>query len=93
MNNSRFPIQKPLITEKAASFTNEGKYVFIVRPDSTKPEIRKAIEKLYGVHITDVNIVRLPGKPKRMGAKYSVTSGKKKAIVTLKKGEVIDVMK
>jgi len=93
MNESRFPIQKPWLTEKSVAFTSEGKYVFIVRPDATKPEIRKAIQRLYSVHVTNVNVIYLPAKNKRSGAVRSMRGGHKKAIVTLKKGEVIELAK
>jgi large subunit ribosomal protein L23 len=93
MHEQRFPIEKPWQTEKAGSFTAGGKYVFIVRPDATKPEIRKAIERLYSVHVTGVNVVHLPAKQKRVGALRGMRGGHKKAVVTLRKGEIIDVSK
>ena len=91
--STHFLIKKPIVSEKAFSFTGKGKYVFMVEPRVTKPEIRKAIEKLYGVHVTQVNIIRLPGKPKRSGAKYSIRGAHKKAVVTIRKGETIDIAK
>ncbi|MBI2622996.1 MAG: 50S ribosomal protein L23 [Candidatus Liptonbacteria bacterium] len=85
-----FLIKKPWQTEKALSFTTEGKYVFIVQPNATKPEVRKEVERLYGVHVAQVNIVRRPPKQKRMGALRGMQGGHKKALVTLRKGESID---
>ncbi|MBI2888353.1 MAG: 50S ribosomal protein L23 [Candidatus Liptonbacteria bacterium] len=87
---THFPLKKPWQTEKALSFTKEGKYVFIVQPNATKPEIRKAVERLYSVHVMQVNIVRRPAKQKRMGALRSMQGGHKKALITLRKGETID---
>ncbi|MBM3257088.1 MAG: 50S ribosomal protein L23 [Candidatus Liptonbacteria bacterium] len=91
--SARFVLQKPWQTEKALTFTGAGKYVFIVRPEATKPEVRKAVEKLYGVHVTNVNIVNRPPKAKRMGAMWSMKGSYKKAVVTLRKGETIDIAK
>ena len=89
--STHFLLKKPVVSEKAFTFTAKGKYVFMVEPHATKPEVRKAIQKLYSVHVTQVNIVRLPGKPKRAGAKYSIQGAHKKAIVTVRKGETIDI--
>lgn len=91
--STHFLIKKPIVSEKAFAFTGIGKYVFMVEPRATKPEIRKAVEKLYGVHVIQMNIVRLPGKPKRAGAKYSIQGAHKKAVVTIRKGETIDIAK
>jgi large subunit ribosomal protein L23 len=88
-----FPIKKPWQTEKALSFTGAGKYVFIVQPNATKPEIRKAVERLYSVHVTGVNIIRRPAKEKRVGAMRGMQGGHKKALVTVRKGETIDMAK
>ena len=91
--STHFLIKKPIVSEKAFSFTGAGKYVFMVRARATKTEVRKAIQKLYSVHVTHVNIIRLPGKPKRRGATYSIRGAHKKAIVTVRKGETIDIAK
>ena len=86
-----FLIKKPLVTEKSTALSGEGKYVFMVKPEATKNEIKKAVRAIYKVDRTAVNIVRRRGKTKQMGALRGAQSGYKKAIVTLKKGQKIDI--
>ena len=90
MSNT-FLIKKPLITEKATDLKTAGKYVFMVEPWATKAEIRKAVRELYRVDAVAVNIVRIPGKPRRFRNIVGTKSGYKKAVVTLKSGQKIDV--
>jgi large subunit ribosomal protein L23 len=85
-----FLIKKIGLTEKAATLEKHGKYVFFVKLNAGKPEIKKAIEELYGVKVADVNTIRSYAKAKRMGNKIGKKPLYKKAIVTLKKGEKID---
>lgn len=86
---SPYILQKPLVSEKAMSLAHNGKYVFAVNPRSNKTEIRKSIQQIFDVHITDVKIIKLPGKKRRYGRASGQTSPLKKAIVTLKEGENI----
>ena len=74
----------PLISEKAGLMAVQNKYAFKVPFKARKVEIRKALEKQYGVKIAAVNIIRIPGKTKKFGRTTKVTQGSKKAIVTLK---------
>jgi large subunit ribosomal protein L23 len=85
-------IVRPLITEKTnVSYQERGEYVFEVASDATKPAIRQAIEKLFGVTVTGVWTMNVRGKPRRsMGRAAGVRPSWKKAIVTLKAGERID---
>lgn len=85
-----FLIKKIGLTEKAATLEKHGKYVFMVKLNAGKPEIKKAIEELYGVKVADVNTIRSYAKAKRMGARIGKKPLYKKAVVTLKKGEKID---
>jgi len=85
-----FLIKKPLITEKSTDLSKTGKYVFIVKPNATKPEVKKAIKEIYKVDPVLVNIVNKPSKQKKMGRLRGRQSGYKKAIVTLKKGQKIE---
>jgi large subunit ribosomal protein L23 len=88
-------ILKPVITEK---MTQKGEklnqYGFIVHKDANKLQIKKAVEELYGVDVTNVNTVNYSGKIKTRFTKSGILSGRtksyKKAIVTLAKGETID---
>lgn len=87
---------RPLITEKMTNLSaDHGKYGFLVNPKSNKIEIAKAIEKKFSVHVIDVKTINHPGKMKTQFRKSGRFSGKtaasKKAIVTLKKGETIEI--
>ncbi len=87
-----FLIKKPWVTEKATDLSAQGKYVFIVARDATKPEIKKAINAIYKVDATAVNVVNHPAKKKRFGAGLKGTQeGYRKAVVTLKEGQKIDI--
>lgn len=86
---------RPLVTEKMTSIQDKlGKYGFIVDVNANKIEIKKAIEKAYGVSVTTVNTLRYDGKRKTRYTKTGVIEGRsksyKKAIVTLAAGDTID---
>lgn len=82
---------KPLVTEKGTYLMSENKYLFEVAKNSDKTKIKKAIEAVYGVKPVKVNIIKLSGKKVRHGKVSGKTKDKKKAIVTLKQGETIEV--
>ncbi|NWF49380.1 MAG: 50S ribosomal protein L23 [Ignavibacteriaceae bacterium] len=87
---------KPLITEKMSNLSAEqGKYGFLVTPKANKIEIARAVEKKFNVHVVDVKTISHPGKTKtqfrRSGRFTGKTPSYKKAIVTLKKGETIEL--
>lgn len=85
---------KPLVTEKMSSMNEKGKYGFIVKKGANKVEIKKEIEKIYGVKVENINTMVYQGKRKTRYTKSRVLEGRtdayKKAIVTLPEGEVID---
>lgn len=85
---------KPIVSEKVSSLNEENKFGFIVRKDSNKVEIKKAVEDMYGVNVLSVNTIIMPGKPKTRYTKSKIISGRvpsyKKAIVTVAEGEFID---
>lgn len=87
-------LKKPLVTEKVSALNEKGKYGFVVDKDANKVEIKKAVEKMYGVTVEKVATIRYAGKTKSRYTKSRVISGKtasfKKAIVTLAEGDVID---
>ncbi len=88
-------IVKPVVTEKMTNLSEKlGRYAFIVEKNANKIEIKKAVEKLYGVNVTDVNTLVNNGKIKARNTRGGYVFGRvkryKKAIVTLKKGETID---
>ncbi len=87
-------LKKPLVTEKVSALNEKGKYGFVVDLNANKVEIKKAIEKQYGVNVTSVNTMNVMGKKKSRYSKTGVLEGRrpsyKKAIVTLAEGEIID---
>ena len=88
----KFTIKNPIVSEKAAFLGELRKYVFLVRQNSTAPEIKKTIETIYGVNIIDMNIITVKPKRRRLGRTEGIKSGYKKAIVTLKEGQKLDVI-
>ncbi len=84
-------LKKPHMSEKATDLTKKDQYVFDVHPRANKPEIKKAIESFYGVDVLSVNMIKIPAKAKRMGRNISFRKGCKKAVVTIKKGQKIEV--
>lgn len=85
-------VVRPLITEKtSAAFQDRGEYTFEVHPDASKPQIRQAIEDLFGVKVTDVWTSNQRGKEKRMGKTVGRRPSWKKAIVKLREGDTIEI--
>jgi large subunit ribosomal protein L23 len=85
-------IVRPLITEKSsAAYQDRGEYTFEVHPDATKPQIRTAIETLFGVKVTGVWTLNVRGKEKRMGKTVGRRPNWKKAIVKLREGDTIEI--
>src|ERR671915_2651771 len=85
-------IVRPLITEKSsAAYQERGEYAFEVHPDATKPQIRNAVEQLFGVTVTGVWTSNQRGKEKRMGRTVGRRPNWKKAIVKLREGDTIPV--
>lgn len=82
---------KPVITEKAANLAISNKYVFKVNINSNKIEVAKSVADVYGVDVVAVNIVKMKGKAVSRGRIKGSRSDYKKAIVTLKKGQSIQV--
>ncbi len=84
-------IRAPLVTEKSTGGIEQNKYSFTVAADADKPSIKKAIERLFNVKVTAVNIINVKGKEKRFKGIIGRRADKKKAIVTLAEGQTIDV--
>ena len=84
-------LERPLVTEKAANLGSLNKYAFVVSKDTNKVEVAKAVETVYGVGVKDVNIVRMMGKKVSRGRIRGQRKDWKKAIVTLKKGDSIQI--
>jgi large subunit ribosomal protein L23 len=85
-------VVRPLITEKtSARYQERTEYAFEVHPEASKPQIRQAIEELFGVKVTNVWTANQRGKEKRMGRSIGRRPNWKKAIVTLREGDSIEV--
>ena len=89
-------IKSPHITEKAGFLNEQNKYVFKVTSKANKIEVKKAIEILYKVKVEKVNIIHLAPKKRRLGRhegwRGGLKKGFKKAVVTLKEGEKIEIL-
>ena len=84
-------IRKPIITEKATMASENGAVVFEVSIDANKPQIKEAVEELFGVKVKAVNTVVSKGKVKRFRGQLGKRADVKKAYVTLEAGNTIDV--
>jgi large subunit ribosomal protein L23 len=93
MRDPRFIIQRLLLTEKGTRLTEKSnQYLFRVHPSANKIEIRNAVQKIFSVKVTRVNTLNRPGKNKRVRSmNYGKTSAWKRAVVTLKEGDKIDL--
>ena len=84
-------LRRPRFTEKGSQLKeSENKILVEVSPESNKLEIKKAIEEIFKVKVDKVSTINIKGKWKRHGKFYGKRSDKKKAVITLKKGEKLD---
>lgn len=81
----------PIITEKSTLVAEENKIIFRVPLTATKPDIKEAVEALFKVDVTKVNTIVVKGKTKRFRGQLGRRSDFKKAIVTLKDGQSVDI--
>jgi large subunit ribosomal protein L23 len=81
---------RPIITEKSMGRTNSGKYTFEVRKDASKQQIAEAVAASFKVDVLDVNVITVRGKARRLGRHVGRTPDRKKAVVTLGKGQRIE---
>jgi len=84
-------LRRPLITEKNTTLQAQGKYVFEVAGEATKHQVKQAVEKAFKVKVTAVNVMTVPGKTRRLGKREVLTQSWKKAIVSLKPGDKIEL--
>ena len=81
----------PVVSEKSYSLIDENKYSFRVHEKAHKTQVRQAVEELFDVHVTNVNILKVQPKPKRRGLVRGKKPGWKKAIVELREGDRIEI--
>jgi large subunit ribosomal protein L23 len=91
MRTAREIIKKPIITEKSMKGTQFNKYTFRVIPEANKIEIRKAIQEIFNVKVLKVHTLNVHGKTRKRGRYEGTTPDWKKAIVTLKEGDKIQI--
>ena len=84
-------IVKPVVTEKSTTLSENNQIVFLVNINSNKFDIKKSIELIYGVKVSSVNVIRVKGKTKVFKGKVGKRSDYKKAIISLPKGQSIDL--
>lgn len=85
-------IIRPVVTEKSIKLMAENKYTFLVHPKATKIDIRRAVEELFHVTVVKVNTLKVRGKRRRLWRQVGRTPDRKKAIVTLKPGDKIEII-
>ena len=81
----------PVVSEKSYGQIVQNRYTFKVHQDAHKTQVRQAVEELFGVKVTAVNILKVQPKPKRRGVHKGVRQGWKKAVVQLKPGDSIEI--
>jgi large subunit ribosomal protein L23 len=91
MKSPRDVIIAPVVSEKSYEALDEGRYTFVVHPTANKTEIKQAVESIFGVKVASVNTLRRKGKVKRFGLQYGKRKDEKRAVVTLREGEELDV--
>ena len=84
-------VQKPVITEKGTLLSNNSQVIFSVPIYASKTNIKKAVEQLFGVNVKKINIILIKGKTKRFKGKIGKRKKEKKAIISLEKGQKIDI--
>ncbi len=84
-------LKRPIITEKSMKLVEEGKYTFEISQDANKIEVKNAVIELFKVDVVKVNLINGKAKKKRVGRHEGLTARVKKAIVTIKAGQSIDI--
>ncbi len=84
-------IKSPVITEKATGLSEQNKVIFKVHENASKTSIKKNIEKIFKVKVIKVNTINKKPKRKMVRGKIGIKQGFKKAVITLKKGQSIDL--
>jgi large subunit ribosomal protein L23 len=87
-------VVRPVVSEKSTMLSDQGKYVFEVAPNANKIQIKRAVEEAFAdkkIQVASVNILRVPGKMRRLGRHSGMTRSWKKAIVTLRPGQRLEL--
>jgi len=86
-------LSRPRVTEKAYALNALNQYVFVVTKEATKKSVKRAVEEAYAVKVEKVRIVKLPAKTRIMGKTMGTKSAIKKAIISVAKGQTIELFK
>jgi len=89
--NAHDVIIRPIVSEKSYDLMEQNRYTFEVDRRASKPQIAVAIEEIFGVTVAKVNTMNMSGKPRRLRYNKGLSRSWKKAIVTLKEGDTIDL--
>ncbi len=81
---------RPVVTEKSMLEANAGRYTFEVAPEANKHEVKRAVEEAFKVSVLGVQVLRVPGKTRRVGRKLGRTPARRKAVVRLAEGQKIE---
>jgi len=84
-------LRRPLVTEKNSILQSQNKYAFEVALEANKPQIKQAVEKAFKVKVTSVNVTMVSGKMRRVGRQMVLTPSWKKAFVTIRSGDKIEI--
>lgn len=84
-------LRRPLVTEKGTYLQEQNKYLFEVAINANKPQIKQAVEKAFDVTVKSVNLMTIAGKKKRYGRAITKRPDWKKAVITLKEGDSIQI--
>ena len=84
-------ILKPVVSEKSYASSDRGQYTFVVSPEANKVQIKKAIEDIFKVKVTNVNTLKRTGKLQRTRTGFGRRADQKRAIVTVAEGQTIDI--
>ncbi len=84
-------LRRPIITERSTALSEQGRYTFEVARDANKAQIKDAVQRIFKVDVAAVNTIHVPSKTKRMGKRSVETQPWKKAVVTVKPGQRIEM--
>ena len=82
---------RPVVTEKSTYLHNQGKYIFQIAKWASKPQVKRAVEQAFNVRVVSVNTATMPGKQKRYGPRLVHTPSTRKAVVTVRPGDKIQI--
>ena len=91
MKSPRDVIIRPVVSEKSYAGLESNKYTFLVHPEASKTEIKEAIQKIWNVHVVNVNTLKRKGKIKRQRMVEGKRPDQKRAVVTLAEGDQIEI--